>query len=1119
MGFALPTVEYEELDSRNRNMEDIKKALEDSNATMVGVHGLAGMGKTTLVIEAINRVQNREPKLFDIVIMANVTKSPDIRKIQGQIADMLGMTLQEESEYARAIRIREKLKKGKNTLIILDDMYAKVDLYMLGIPSQISDVDKKKNLILKEGIKSSNPSGAAQTKTAETKNIAGAGQNLARQKTIVDVNRPRIEKKIEDTSGSSSKIVMKAAQEHHKGCKVLLISEAKRVLSQMDVKANLIISMDIINPDDAKKLFKKKVGVTDDKNSELERLATDISKKCHGLPMSIVTTAKALKNQSRSVWEHTLSTLEKQKLTGTPQYSTKLSYELLENEELKLTLLLCACMGQDAFVSDLVRLCIGFGFLEGIHTVREARDKVQMLLMQLKESGLLSDSYSNDRFTMQNLVRNAALSIASEKKDVFVLTKRKLDEWPDDDKLERYTAIFLHHCDVNTEEFPKSVRCPKLKVFHFLNNHQHLKIPKDFFQEMKELRVLVLIGIDLSEFLSSSMECLTKLRKLCLEQCINLHKDLCITIGKLMKNLRILSFSGSDIECLPIELENLSKLQILDLSNCSELQDIPPHLISSLTSLEELYMRNTSVEWSIDNRQKSKNKNASLSELGQLSQISNVDLHIPSVAHLPKNLFFDKLYSYKIVIGSSSTHLEPDFKMPEKYELIRYLAIQEKDGAFDIHSQKGIKMLFERVENLLLEELNGVQDIFYALNLKGFPCLKTLSIASSSGIRSLIKPQERKHPENAFPKLEALHLYKLNNMEQLCSCELSPSSFRKLKVVKIKLCGLLKNVFLISMVKLLVALETIEVSECNSLKEIVCVETQDTNNASNRLEFQELRTLTLKSLPEFHGFCRISSTAQQKILFNEQVTIFPNLKSIKVRSMKSLRGICKDFEVPRDSFEKLETLVMDECDKLVHVFTANVVEIFKHISNLRVTNCKSMKAIFDPTWESKSASKDATTNLQDVHLESLPKLEHVFKFSRKKNQLEGILGLNNLRKIWVQSCERLENIFSVAVAKTLENNLEDLVVSDCSQLREIVAMEEDANSKISTVTVRFNFLKLATIKFFRLPKFKTFYPGTYEIKFSALNNLSIEECDKLEPFREEIVKDSERKLILFPETG
>ncbi|MED6112190.1 hypothetical protein PIB30_059420 [Stylosanthes scabra] len=929
MGFALPTVEYEELDSRKQKMEDIKKALEDSNATMIGVHGLPGMGKTTLVIETINRVQNQEPMLFDLVIMANVTKTPDIRKIQGQIADMLGMTLQEESEYARAIRIREKLKKGKNTLVILDDMYAKVDLDVLGIPSQSGD--DKKNLIHKPGIKSSDLSGAAQTMTETKDIIAGAGQNLTRQ---ID------EEKIEDASIGSSKVV-KAAQENQKGCKVLLISEAKRVLSQMDVKPNLMISVDTINLDDAKKLFTKKVGIADDKNSDLESLAIEIAKKCHGLPMSIVTTAKALKNQGRPVWEGTLKTLERKKLTGTPEYSTKLSYQLLEKEELKLMFLLCACMGQDAFVSDLVRLCIGFGFLEGVYTAREARDQVQMLLMHLKESGLLSDSYSNDRFTMQNLIRNAALLIASEN-NLFVLAKRKLDEWPDDDKLRRYIAIFLHHCDVNTEEFPQSLNCPKLKVFHFHNNHQHFKMPKDFFQKMKELRVLVLIGIDLSE-LSSSMACLKKLRKLCLEQCINLDKDICIIIGKLMKNLRILSFSGSDIESLPNELKHLSKLQILDLSNCSKLKSIPPSLISTLTSLEELYMRNTSVEWSIDNRQKSENKNASLSELGHLNQITNVDLQIPSVAHLPENLFFDKMYSYKIVIGSSSTHLEPDFKIPEKYQLVRYLAIQDKDVAFDIHSQKGIKMLFERVENLFLEELNGVQDIFYALNLKGFPCLKTLSIVSTSSIRYLINPRQRKHHEKAFPKLETLHLYKLNNMEQLCSrVSLSSSSFCKLKVVKIKLCGLLKNVFLTSTVKLLVALETIQVSECDSLKEIVFAEeAQDTADESKRPVFQQLRTLTLKSLPAFHGFCCISSTEHQKILFDEQVE-FSKLERLELSCIQ----IHRIWSGQNPPFKKLVHLEVNGCGNLKSLLTLSMARSMENLQGLSVSECDKMGHIF-----------------------------------------------------------------------------------------------------------------------------------------------------------------------------
>ena len=59
--------------------------------------------------------------------------------------------------------------------------------------------------------------------------------------------------------------------------------------------------------------------------------------------------------------------------------------------------------------------------------------------------------------------------------------------------------------------------------------------------------------------------------------------------------------------------------------------------------------------------------------------------------------------------------------MPNKYENFKSLALELKDDTDNIHSQKGIKLLFKRVENLLLGELNGVQDVINELNLDGFP--------------------------------------------------------------------------------------------------------------------------------------------------------------------------------------------------------------------------------------------------------------------------------------------------------------------------------------------------------------------------------------------------------------
>ncbi|KAK2353849.1 hypothetical protein QL285_091433 [Trifolium repens] len=1205
------TIGYESFSSRDETMKKIKEDLKSPNATMIGLHGLSGVGKTTLVKEIGNGLQASEATKM-IVAMANVTRKPDIRKIQGHIADMLGMKLDEESDIARAARIRRRLKNEKeSTLIILDDLWSALDLNMLGIPlendddgeySRIKTMKETSFEHVKDGkILRECPSRTETMKETPLEHIKEGkkpGERFSRTKTMketpslylkdgktpMELNTIRPEKhnsaismiKSRKFSSTSNNVKTEEALSHHKGCKVLLISESKQVLlSQMEGKENTIYFLDVLKDNEAEALFKKMAGVSD-RNSVFDKFAVQIASKCNGLPMSIVTTARALKNQSRSRWEDAFRKLEWQKFTGAPELSTRLSYDHLEDEELKCTFLTCACMGPDALIMDLVKYCIGLGFLQGIYTVKEARSRVYALVGRLKVSGLLSDSHSSDHFTMSDIVRRAALSIASEEQQqVFTLTDGKVDEWPDEDKLERYAAISLHHCDIN-EGFPSRINFLKLRFFHVNNIDHRLEIPENIFEGMRELRVLRLSGVDLSPF-PLSVRCLTKLRMLCLENC-KLGEKLSI-IGEL-KKLRVLNFSGSDIEKLPVELKYLTKLQIFDISNCSKLNKIPSHLISSLISLEELYMRNTLIQWEVK-EQTYESENASLSELRHLNQLQTLDIQIPNASHLPMNLFFDKLYSYKIVIGDLNAYSEMDFKIPEKYEASRFLAIQLKDG-FDIHSQMGIKMLFERVEYLFLEDLHGVKDIFYMLNLKGFPYLRHLLVVNNSNIQSLVNPKERRHPEKAFPKLESLYLYNLDNFDKICSCKLSIPSFGKLKIIKINLCGSLENVFSISMVRLLTLLETIEVSECYALREIVEVETHNNTSDIEVLDFAELRSLTLQSFSDqFIGFYPISSkNGERRTLFNEKVIvsklqkmelssihidtiwsdhpplrscfqnlvhldvngcgnleylisfplaqslenlqslflskcekminifprgqgthdkkgiIFPNLKKISLSNMKSFKEIWNS-ELPSNSFGNLSTLIIEKCDKFVTVFPCYMEGICRRLCDLRVTNCKSMKAVFE--LDDKKRNDGDVTNLQDVYLETLPKLEHVWKWSKDN---DGILEFKSLQKMLVRDCHSLENLFPVSIAKCLPS-LEYLAIAECFGLREIVANGEGINTDTSNPDPSFEFPKLTTIKFSKLPKLSCFYPGPYKLSCPALNDLSIGHCDRLDPFRKE----------------
>jgi len=534
---------YESYPSRNDTVKKITDEFQKPGVRMIGLHGFSGVGKTSLVKEVVKKAL--KDKMFEVVTMASVTKTPDIRKIQGQIADMLGVVLEEESDIARAARIHEILNnENRSTLIILDDLWEEVNFNLLGIPSELEkddvvtnvkgkspDVDSSKNASDgkspgADGSKSFNkgkiPSldgsksfkkgkflGADDSVNVKKGDILGGGlKNANEGKSHVDASDPvKTEKTIP----------------RYKGCKILMISEIKQVLlSQMEGKEENIFPVEVLKEKEAEMLFKKKAGIGG-KNSELEKLAAQIAKKCKGLPMTIVTTARALKNKSLSVWEETNRKLESQNLTRAPEFSTILSYELLD-EELKSIFLLCARMGHDALIMDLVKYCIGVGFLGAMNTARQTREKVFTLVAKLKESGLLSDSYSSDHFTMQDIVRTAALSIAYEENHLFTMTKGKVDEWPD--KLERYAAISLHHCDF-IEEFPGRINYPRLRVLQIVNNNPHPKIPKNFFEVVNELRVLMLTGIHLS-LIDSSISCLHKLRMLCLEQCCMIDEELSI---------------------------------------------------------------------------------------------------------------------------------------------------------------------------------------------------------------------------------------------------------------------------------------------------------------------------------------------------------------------------------------------------------------------------------------------------------------------------------------------------------------------------------------------------------------------------------------------------------------
>ncbi|KAA8538809.1 hypothetical protein F0562_025501 [Nyssa sinensis] len=126
------TTDYENFESRRLVFEEIIEALRDDKIYIIGIHGAAGVGKTKMAEEISKRA--KENKLFDEVAMTSVSQNPDVRKIQGELADCLDLKLDSETEIGRASQLCKRLQNGKKIIVIIDDVWNQINLKEIRIP-------------------------------------------------------------------------------------------------------------------------------------------------------------------------------------------------------------------------------------------------------------------------------------------------------------------------------------------------------------------------------------------------------------------------------------------------------------------------------------------------------------------------------------------------------------------------------------------------------------------------------------------------------------------------------------------------------------------------------------------------------------------------------------------------------------------------------------------------------------------------------------------------------------------------------------------------------------------------------------------------------------------------
>ncbi|KAJ6885240.1 disease resistance protein [Populus alba x Populus x berolinensis] len=536
-----------------------------------------------------------------------------------------------------------------------------------------------------------------------------------------------------------------------------------------------------------------------------------------------------------------------------------------------------------------------------------------------------------------------------------------------------------------------------------------------------------------------------------------------------------------------ILVRKLARLLLLDLSNCERLEVISPNVLSSLTRLEDLYMGKSFLKWETEGSSSERN-NACLSELKLLSNLMTLDMQITDADHMPKDLFssFQKLERFRIFIGDGW-----DWSVKDATSRTLKLKLNTV-----IQLEEGVNTLLKITEELHLQELNGVKSILNDLDGEGFCQLKHLHVQNCPGVQFIINSM-RMGPQTAFLNLDSLFLENLDNLERICHGQLMAESPGNLRILQVKSCHRLKNLFSVSMARRLVRLEEITIIDCKIMEEVVAEESENDTAHGEPIEFTQLRRLTLQRLPQFTSF---HSNRRQKLLasdgtsmslFNTKI-LFPNLEDLKLSSIKVEKIWHDQPAVQPPCVKNLASIEIWYCSNLNYLLTSSMVESLAQLERLEIGKCESMEEIVVPEGigEGKMMLFPKLLHLQLI---GLPKLTRFCTTN--------LLECHSLKVLWLQKCPELREFISIPSSAEHDNTKSALFDDKVAfpDLEEFQIFEGDNLKVIWHNELRADsFCKLKTLGVWGGKNLLNIFPSSMLRRFHNLENLHIDGCDSVE---------------------
>lgn len=839
--------------STERTVLKILQCISGVEAGKIGIHGIGGIGKTTVLKALISYPKTK--LIFDMIILVTVSRYWSVRKIQNDILRQLSLYCKDSEADSDVAEKLFHFLNGKKFLLLLDDVWEQINLQEVGIPDPSSE-NVGKIVVASRTVGACLEMDASKLIEVETVSKKEAWELFYEQVGRV-IELPHIQpfaQTIVDGCGGLPLLIIVTGRALTEENNVLVWEHASKQFSKSIANATI---------EEVIQLLK----------FSFDQLKDFDTKSC------LLYSSLFPEDKEVNVFEFIENCIHEGVIAGSLGDARK--------------------RGQ-----DIIDILVGASLLQ----VTEAGDSIKMhdlirdlalgILSVSEDSQILLRAYSRLIETSSSASSSSSRTLKVPEGHFLLRAGAGLTEPPSLKEWEQAKFIFLMDNELCT--LPERPSCSELSVLFLQRNYQLKVIPMSFFQFMTSLKVLNLSKTRINCLPKTLFE-LKNLQTLILRDCERLS-TLPSDVGSL-ENLEVLDLRGTEISKLPDETGGLACLTHLEVCfygsiSYVEYVKMPPQLISSGIISRLHALKTLSIVAYPGDKRWYKDVKSVVLEVCNLTELSSLCFHFPEIKLL--ELFLQRCIAW-------NAQCLTEFRIVVGHDIKNIVSRVPDAVAFDYNKQ-GKCLRFINGENIpdAVLQILACCTAFYLDNHLHINSLSDFGVRSINGLKFCIISECPKIETVVdgkdlttviFPSLENLSIHHLWNLTHMCEGSVPNGSFARLRILSVHACPKLKFVFSSFMIHSMSNLEDLTVEDCPAIEEIIS-EGEIIDSGCTALP--RLKKLTLHYLP---GLVTIWSSAWPSL---EYVSFYdcPRLKNIGLDS--NLKHSIMEIKAEKSWWDDLE---------------------------------------------------------------------------------------------------------------------------------------------------------------------------------------------------------------------